>query len=191
MPQVDRVNAFRFYGRFFAIKIDKGKFTKDLEERADALVRNAARVFIRTLITRIPIWTGFTMGSIKFAQGNNGDLHAFLGIAVPIGGTHRTPRYYYPPNRVRRIRKIPENAGKYANYSFTNSRHIYQFSFRDDVVQFLINEFYSNVSPTSPWNSLKVARDAFEDYLVQHVRGLPKVIDYQKFVDVKINPKGG
>lgn len=171
---------FRAHFRVQGIKINKPGFTEAFEREAMIQVRQGARAFLANMILRIPVWTGFTRGSIKFAQGTNGDLYKYLRVAIPITGTKPLPKWYYPNRGGRRVEKIPANAGRFGQYSFTSGGHRFGFSIRLDTVQFLINEFYA--VPTNhyvPWNSLDAGRTAFYTYMANFGRKrLPRVRDW-------------
>lgn len=170
---------FVYSGKMFELRID-GKFTETLEKAIETMMRQAARAWLRAVIVKVAVWTGFALGSIKFARGNGGDLARFLNVAVPItraGGLKRTPRWYYSPSG-ERTEKRPENAGRYAQFSFTSGRHIFTFRFRDDVVHFMLNNFYDSVSPTSPWNAIAAGHEAFKEYIKENIHKLPKIGRY-------------
>lgn len=154
-----------------------GKFGKTLDEQLQVLVRNAARAWLRALIIRVAVYTGFALGSVKFARGRGGELASFLNVSVPINPKHDRPKWYYPPGGGR-VPKTPDQGGRFAQFSFPVSQHRYRFRFRDDVVHFKLNEFFSSVSPTSPWHAVKAAREAFKEHIRENVKTLPKIKKY-------------
>lgn len=169
--------AVKFKFEFSKITFDTGGFTKAFDEKAARLVRMAARAWLRALILQIPVWTGFALGSVKFAKGSGGNLGKYLNVAIPISPRSRRPRFYYHRGG-RRTPKTPERAGTYSEYNFPSGQWRYRFSFRSDVIHFILNEFYASVSPSSPWLSMNAGRRAFLDYMKEHVKDLPKVKDY-------------
>lgn len=135
----------------------QGNYTKTLDKGLKALVRLAARAWLKEVITHIPIWSGETMGSLKFAPGTNGNLARFLNLAIPINPPH--------PRRD----KTPETGGEQAKYSFTAAKARYSFFYRSDVPAFFYNEANISVSPRSPWQALEAGRISFESYIAKNI----------------------
>lgn len=167
----------RFYGRLFGIKINEGKYTKALDKDLQILVRKAAREWLKTVITRVPVWTGMAKGSIKFASGPGGNLAAYLNVSVPIDPVEH------------RKGKTPEIGGRFGRYNFTSSRHIYRFTFRSDVIHYIHNEFFArtdnaNEQIVAPWQSLIFAELAYRSELRRGIATLPKVAKYIEKVEI-------
>lgn len=166
-----------FNVKLFGLKVDKGKFTKAFEIKAESLMKKAAAAWLRAVILEVPVWTGFARGSLKFADGPRGNLSRFLQVAVPTSGRRKFPKWYYHPGR-RKIEKKSENAGRFSHYTFSTTRHIYSFTFTSTVVHFLIEDFFGRVSPSAPWHSGKAGRKAWLDYFDAHILDLPKIKDF-------------
>lgn len=173
---------FSFRGQLHGIKFDEKSFTKKFDAAAKILVRQAARAWLRTVIVKVPAWTGFAQGSIKFAKGPNGDLAAFLRVAFPItpnpaarnkNGTPY-PKHYFT-DKGTKILKTPENGGRFGHYNFPSAQMRYRFRYSNEVIHFEINEFYTDVSPKSPWNSMAAASKAFQRYIKANAKNLPHV----------------
>ncbi len=153
----------RFKGQLSGLRVN-GTFTKRLDRDLQRLIRQAARAWLREIITRIPIWSGETLGSIKFAQGTDGNLARFLNVSIPINAPYPRPN------------KNEQTGGTQGQYNFSYARNVYSFFFRSDVVQFILNEFTVANSPTSPWDSLIYAQIAFENYIAENLdRFKPKL----------------
>lgn len=167
-------NAVKFQVELHKFKFDKKGFTASFDKQAQILVRQAARAWLRAVILEVRVWTGFALGSIKFARGPNGNLGQFLRVSIPISPVSERPKYYYHSDG-RRIPKTPERAGVLGKYNFPTAQRRYRFSFRSDVVHFLANEFFESVSQTSPWHSMKAGREAFREYITAHSSDLPHV----------------
>jgi hypothetical protein len=175
----------RITGKIFKIVPD-GNYNKRLDDSFNILIRGAARAWLRAIITKIPIWTGFALGSVKFARGKNGFLAQYLNVAIPISTPQKYPKFYYHPSRVNRIRKIPENASKFGQYNFSAQRKIFQFFFRSDVVHFIINDFYGS-RVTGPWHSMEFAQLAFEEYIKRNfARVINQAGSFTTFVEVPL-----
>ncbi len=164
----------------YGLKFNKVGWLKAAERQAEILVRKAARAYIRELYINIPVWSGLTRGSIKFAQGSGGSLAAYLNVAIPIDPL---------PKRTRRD-KNPEAGEHFGRYSFTNGngRHIYRFYYRSDVPYYEFHDF--NPRPahvrqqiTAPWRSQDKAAAA---YLEVIVKGAKELRNIKKFIG-KVN----
>lgn len=165
--------AFRFRGSLHGLKIDTGRFTKDLDKQAQVLVKQAARAFVRAAVPLIPVWSGHALGSLKFASGINGNLGRALNIAIPI-----SPK----PNSWRKG-KNQYAGGKFGRYNFTAQRHIYTFLFRSDVLHLFLNNFFARTGNVkeqivAPWGALEAGDRAFQDYVQANSSKLPKIGDY-------------
>lgn len=178
-----------FNVKLFGLKTETGRFTKAFDSKAEVLMKKAAAAWLRAVIVRVPVWTGFARGSLKFADGPRGNLSRFLQVAVPITGRRKTPKWYYHPGRGK-VEKTPENAGRFAHYTFSTSRHVYTFTFTSTVVHYLIEEFFGQVSPTAPWLSMEAGRQAWLEYFDAHILDLPKLKDFTYPVPVVELTKG-
>lgn len=165
----------RFKGRLQGLQVD-GRFTKQLERQCEALVKAAAREWLRAMIVRVPIWTGMAAGSVKFARGPNGNLSAFLNFDFDII-PHPRARTSPQKNQLR--------GGAQGHYNFTTSNHVFRFSFRSDVVHYMHNEFFvrsdrgaSGQQIEAPWHSFAAGRVAFQAHIQQGITKLPKVKDF-------------
>lgn len=168
----------RTYGRLQAIKLPNG-ITKTYDEKFKVILRNGARAYIKELIVRVPVWTGMSRGSIKFARGPGGFLGAYLNVAIPI--------IPHPEARVTSSKNATVG-GRFGSYDFRSSNHVYRFRFRSDVLQFILNEFY--YSPTRPefldrpWHAQEFAAVAFRRSLDEQLAKLPRLRSYLIKVEI-------
>lgn len=145
-----------------------GRFTQQLDEGIKKLMRAAAREWLREIILHVRVWSGESLGSIKFADGPNGNLGRFLNVSIPMIDPIRGNSPY-------EIKGKGPTTG-HGEYNFSSARHVYTFFFRSDVVQYTVNEFFKNVSSTSPWQSLNQAQIAFESFIANNIdRYKPKL----------------
>lgn len=142
----------------FKMKVDN-TFTKRLQRDCERLVRDGAREFVRATILQVPQWSGHAAGSIKFAQGINGQLAAFLRVAVPITPSHPNPK------------KTPESGGQFGSYSFGSSRNIFSFKIQTDLIYYVIQDFINiGISPNAPWRSFEAGLDAFQTRITERLQ---------------------
>lgn len=163
--------------RLSGLRTDTKRFTKEFEQRAESLMRQAAAEWLRAVILEVPVWTGFAKGSLKFADGPKGNLSRFLRVAVPITGRKSTPRWYYHPGR-RKVAKTPENGGRFANYTFTTTRRVYTFTYTSSVIHYLVEEYFGRIS--GPWNSREAGERAWLAYFNANIGNLPSISKYNK-----------
>lgn len=159
-----------FRGSLQKIKFDNGKFSATTEAKCAAIVRRAAKEWMRQVI-RIAVWRGFAKGSVIYAQGEYGDLARYLQLfsspEASIVSSKTQPRYYYHDDG-RKIPKRPDRASVFGHYSFSTGNHVFRFTFRSDVVYFALQDMfgYNPHGPAStPWQFLTSAALAFETYL--------------------------
>jgi hypothetical protein len=155
------------------LRFAKEPFKKKMDESIKRLIREAAREWLRAMIVRIPVWTGQTLGSVKFARGTNGNLSRYLNVAIPI-----VP---HPSARVRSNKNPSTGRG---TYSFTSGQHIYRFYFRSDVIYFLYNDFFVRTDRgaggqqiEAPWLSMEAGAAAFREALIRGKPRLPRIVD--------------
>lgn len=181
--------AFRMRLRLTDIKLDPNKWSKAVDEAIQRLVKKAAVEWLKAVIKKIPVYSGFAKGSIANAEGFNGNLSRYLREAVSISPVKNAPKWYYHPGRSGRIRKTAENAGQFAHYTFTSGQHKFGFFFRSDVVHLIINNFFKSVSPTSDWQALEAGRKAFSHYIRENIRGkIPKIKHFLIKSQSSLNP---
>lgn len=166
-------------GEVNGIKFLKGKWSKATDEKLQTLLHEAAKEWLRAVLTTIPIWRGFARGAVKFAKGPNGDLAGYLRVAIPISVTQNSPKRYYHSDG-RKVPKVPERAGVFSQYSFSNTQHRYRFTFKTDVVYFALNDFYERWQhPTTPWNFHLTAQARFVNYLEANIKkSIPKISEF-------------
>jgi hypothetical protein len=167
----------RMSGYLMGLKFAKDPYKKKLDEAIQRLIRECAREWLRAMIVRIPVWTGHTKGSIKFASGTNGNLGRYLNVSIPI-----SPH----PGAARQIRqgKTAASGGRKGRYSFTVQNHVYRFYFRSDVIYFLQNDFFARTDRgaggqqiLAPWGSAEAGAAAFRAALIAGKRKLPRIQD--------------
>lgn len=159
----------RINARFTAIRVSKS-FTKELDEQLQIKVRKAARAWIAAVILQVPAWSGMTKGSIKFAQGPNGSLAAFLRVAVPIT----------PVKGGERKDKNAAAGGPFGHYQFVAESPVYLFKFRSDVPHYLHHEFFARPAGVqqqiiAPWKSFRAGAAAFRETMHEEIATLPKI----------------
>jgi hypothetical protein len=159
------------------LEFAKDPYKKKLDLAIRALIREAAREWLRAMIIRIPTWTGHTKGSIKFARGANGNLSRYLNVSIPIVPHPRAA------GQISRG-KNAASGGRLGRYSFTVQNHVYKFYFRSDVVYFLHNDFFARTDRgaggqqiEAPWGSAEAGAEAFHQTLGRGKKNFPRLED--------------
>jgi len=147
-----------FYTRF---TIDVQKYTKTLDAAMDVQMRQAARAWLRAVITKVPIWTGMAQGSLR-------PLGTFLKVAIPI-----TPVAF-------RKGMGPDAGAAKSSFVFKKEGNKYIFRFTEGVAHYTINEFYDvpnvKLRTPGPWRSFKEGELAWDDYIQNELpKRLPKL----------------
>jgi hypothetical protein len=177
-----------FTGHFKKITIDRTKFTATMKATAEVVQREAIREWLRAVIVGVPVWTGMSMGALKYARGRSGDsagqfLSSYLRVAVPIG-----PWRTWDGEALEiRSDKSPELGGRQSRYTISQYRGRYLFTFQTSVIQFIINDLYPGKPPsyTRPWQAIQAGNEAFQAYLNANLRKrLPKIKDFVVTSDV-------
>lgn len=149
------------------LKLDKNRLTKTVDRQLQIANRKAARSWLRAVFIRVPVWTGMARGSLKFADGPDGNLAAFLNVAIPI----------VPKVKTTYKKDEMTQPGK---YNFTSARKVYQFFFRSRVLHYSLNEFFArtdgaNEQITAPWQSFQYGRAAYRQTMTEEIAKLPQV----------------
>lgn len=160
---------FRFVGRFHNIKIDRRRWTKAMNKEMEQLFREAMREFLIAVITKVPVYTGMSRGTLR-------PLGEFANnYTIPIEPNPRAPKY---PGR-------DADAGEaLSNFEWKfEGRHNY-VRFDPGLFYYALNDFYNmkiampNIGPT-PWESFQVGREAFKEYIREHLKSrMPSVQHY-------------
>lgn len=190
--------SFQFTGKFEILKIDNRSFTKEMQERAKRLMREAAIAFLDAATSRIPKRT-------SFARGTFDNLADALGVKGKEGPRNTVPRkggeYYYLSAK-RRVRKSREAGRRYS--STNNIEKIIQTNFPTNaagrVAAFVTKRtptltFRYNVSVRylsvneDKWKALQAGLNAFRIViLTKALRTIPKLTDFTTKKTVLVTP---
>jgi hypothetical protein len=155
-----------------------GRFTKTLEDVLETQIRQAARAWLREVITHVPVYTGMARGSLI-------PLGQFLRVAIPINRNPSADEHGYSW-------RSQAQGISLGHFSFTRTKTTIQFHFSTSVPHFIINELF-DVSDTihliepTPWHSFEFGKDAFFNYLNSNLpQKLPKLSKYIEASDLYI-----
>lgn len=162
---------FSFKGKVVKYALKKSEFTKTLDEACQVQLRQAARAFLRAALTKIPLYTGMTQGSlVPMARLLGVSLHPKITeLAAGHGHKDRTAD--------------GERMGKKA-FKFKNTKHIHSFEFNIPDFYFRVNEFERapasfKLTNETPWHSFDEGLAAFNAYLSENlVKRAPRLKDY-------------
>lgn len=154
------------------LKFDKKGYTQALQKEIDTQIRQAARAWLRAVITQVPVYSGQARASLL-------PLGRYLRVAIPISPTIEARKQ----RRYQGAISLGESQGQDA-YSFNHEGYVSSFSFSINVPHYLINEFNVGlgqpplIHPT-PWKSLDAGEIAFREYLTQNLqKRIPKISEY-------------
>lgn len=172
------------------ITLDRGSFTKKLDEEIKQQMKLGARAFFMAAITNIPVQTGFARGSMN-------NLANAVGASETSGSGSRAKRYLSLSRKLkrtkftgsgleyyrfggRRVVKTPQSGRMFSTKAeniFQSENGRYVFNFKVSISYFNLNDLFVH-NPNSPWNAFTSGQAAFENYMrTTALRNLPKVTD--------------
>jgi hypothetical protein len=157
-----------FHGKFQKLDFNDAEYRKRFDERVKAGLRQAARLWLRAVIERVPVWTGTSRGTLL-------PLAQMLRVAIPI-----------KPVAFRSGRG-PAFGPAYSAYEFYASDGVYAFEFDQNLPYYILNDFnLVSFIPSTPWHSFDAGTAAFNAYVNNQLfKSLPKLKDYIKTVEIK------
>jgi len=146
------------------------KLTQHMEEHARATMREAARVFLRTVIPLIPVWTGEAVGSLA-------PVAAELHVAIPSTPNPDAPYNGFNLGWTQTIRSEPFIIKEGPNkFSFTIGSAVPHFNIND---RFDVSRWGFKLRNPTPWNAFQTGTDAMSEYLKNRGLGdFPSILDY-------------
>ncbi len=189
---------FSLRSKLLKIRFRYEDFTKAQNKVLGTIIRQGARLWLKTLLTGIrnapysmgdsfPIWSGMAKGSLQ-------PLGRYLHMSVPVAP--RPPYYSTSVSKktyrtVRHLRRPPNNVAEGntkqafeirddANLSGTLR---FSFNFENLVEYFGINDLEANGKfPSTPWAILNEANDVMVAFVNSEIETrLPKLTDYLDF----------
>lgn len=119
-------------------------------------MRQAARVFLRTIIPLIPVWTGEAMGSLA-------PIAAELHVAIPSSPNPDAPYTGFSLGMSQTIRNEPfitqDGPGK---FTFTIGTTVPHFNIND---RFDVSRWGFKLRNPTPWTAFEQASAAMTNYL--------------------------
>jgi hypothetical protein len=157
------------------------KFKKSFDDEMQVQMRQAARAWLRAMLTAElpvvrrgggtskgipPVWTGTARGTLI-------PLGRFLKIAIPISP------------KVKRPGRGPNVGASKGKFQFGVLHDRYYFRFSTQLAWYTLNEFNASDLPLThktPWEGFEIGQKAFQDYCNnQMTKKLPQVRDAIKF----------
>lgn len=174
------------------ITFDVGGFTKTLDMRMGEVVREAARQWLRAVITSVPsardgdfpVYTGMAKASLI-------PLGRFLRVAVPV----HPIKQYKDKNMTKGIAAGRAPRGGWVRDDHTHPMtFVYSFKWQSAVDHYETNELtdngWANLIAHRPWNTLEAGNAAFRNHVREAIhRKLPKIKNYLNVVESKRGSK--
>jgi len=157
------------------LDFDHISFTKTLDRVLGQIIREAAREWLRAVLTAVPARGGFPVLT-GAAKSTLVPLGRFL---KNVGGLKVTP-----VARKGRSTVIDKRAEGEASQSFTleSKNFNYTFEWSTDLLHYYINEYFGFI-PFAPWNTLEAGQEAFVAFVEEAIdRRLPNISDYIELV---------
>lgn len=137
------------------MSLDVKRHTKTLDRVMGQIIREAAREWLRAILTSVngsfPVLTGAAKSTLK-------PLGRFLRVAVPV-----TPQ----PDKNGRWRGDRRSLGEASSsFEIIDRNFEYSFTWSTDLLHYYLNEFFDIATvSSSPWHSLEAGERAFLDYV--------------------------
>lgn len=157
------------------IELDKGQYGEWLGKALDYGNRQAAKRWLRAVLTKVPVFTGEARGSLR-------PLGEFIKQQVPIH-----------PVAIRKGHNAAYGAEQ-SHFEFKGGTYFQEFIFTVSVVHYLINEFYDVNPPIHlthlprPWFSFATGKAAYSEYIKQYIKkNIPEIGSFMKRTTVQLN----
>jgi hypothetical protein len=163
------------------MEFDPKTYKKSLDEAMETQMRQAARAWLRAMLSADlpvirrgtgsskgipPVWTGTARGTLI-------PIGRFLKVAIPISP------------KVKRPGRGPEVGASKGKFQFGKAYDRYYFRFSTQLAWYTINEFNQSSLPLThktPWGGFEIGQKAFQDYCNNEmVKRMPKIRDSIKF----------
>lgn len=158
-------------GGLHLLQLDKAKYTRSLNRALGIVIREAAREWLRAVITSVPSRGGFPVLT-GAAKSTLAPLGRFLRVAIgdtsPVGKLDR------------RSEGEKASSFKITDDKTASSDFVYEFEWSNDILHYYLNEFYQMPTvASSPWHSLDAGRAAFIKYVEENLpKRIPNIADY-------------
>jgi|SRR6185436_8591114 len=152
------------------IELDRGAFTRALNEAIDRRMRRAAKAFLKVVVDNVPIKTGTSRGSLLPL----GRLLRISSVVNLSGAEPDAKRGRTPEAGAKQVSSPPY---------FTNEKGKYALQYSTKVLWYILNETFGrgvnvHASPSAPWHSFDKGRDAFKKDLKSLKQDIPKISNY-------------
>lgn len=166
--------------KLFRVKVDEGKLLKKIDREMSIILREAVRVWLRTVLKVVrraphtvgdnfPIQTGAAKASLR-------PLARSVRVAIPIRPAKKRPN-------------LTAEGEASSSFEIRDDRthplsFKYRFNWNTDLEHFLLNEFNSmgyKKGSRTPWNAIQKADIAATKYIQQAVRKRLKTVKLINF----------
>jgi hypothetical protein len=153
------------------IDFDKVSYTKTLDRVLGQIIREAARQWLKAVLTSVPERGGFPVLT-GAAKSTLVPLGRVLRVAVPVRPVPAKGRNVVVDRRADGIQS--------QQFTLTSKNFEYEFSWSTDLLHYYLNETFPMLQVKyTPWESVKQGNAAFITFLEAAIqRRLPNVADY-------------
>lgn len=158
----------------FFIDFDSVNYTKTLDRVLGQIIREAAREWLRAVITSVPARGGFPVLTGE-AKATLAPLGRFLRVAVPISPTF-DGRHKFQDKRAE--------GEAQSQFKLESKNYNYSFEWSNEVAHYYINEFFALIPSAQPdgWHTLEAGERAMLIYVNDALeRRLPNIAQYIGF----------
>ena len=147
----------QFGGQFNTLKVPEQRITRTLDRVLSQVIREAARKWLRTMITHVPVETGMARGALQ-------PLGRLLRVAVPIR-PRRKPYF----SKLEGTVSEPSAGADKSEFEIIDDRNrltdmLYSFTWTTNVLHYYLRQFY-NGSALAGEDAIREAEKAFFDHI--------------------------
>lgn len=174
----------------FYIDFDQVAYTKTLDRIMGQIIREAARNWLRAVLTSVPEREGFPVLT-GAAKSTLSPLGRMLRVAVPVIPVARPSRQYFDKRRGKTYTRksettiVDRRAEGQASQQFLliSNNFNYTFEWSTDLLHYFINEYFGRI-PFAPWHTLEKGARAFADYANNAI--LTRLPNLAGFIEVRV-----
>ena len=153
---------------FGDFNLDAKRLTETFNKILFQKMRQAARMFLRTAIQHIPVWTGEAMGSLA-------PIAHELHVSIPKVKDPEAPYDGFSLGVSQAVGSEPFIKQDGFVFSFTIGTNVPHFQIND---RYDVSRWGFKLRNPTPWNAFELGRLAAVDYLRQQPPKFPKYTDF-------------
>ncbi len=158
---------------FVKLRIDGTGYLKKVDAAARKIFYEAAALFLRAAVPKIPVYTGMSRGSLVPLANFLKSKGVKTSISIPISPSKdRLAKYLI-------LKGQNEQAGKArSDFSFEDVGGRFKFVFNASVEHYKFNDRQASRLPgvtSAPWHSFDAGAEAANEYIAKNLKTIPRI----------------